>query len=121
MLVAVLGIAYFTLPQRQLAANSSGTSAANQASTTGDTSTIGSSNNYTMTDVAKHNYASSCWAAINGNVYDLTSWISQHPGGPERILSICGTDGSAAFNGQHSGQAQPANELKNFLLGPLAS
>ena len=72
-----------------------------------------------MAKVAEHNNASSCWAAINGNVYDLTKWINKHPGGPERILSICGTDASAAFNGQHGSAPRPANELKNFLLGPL--
>lgn len=74
-----------------------------------------------MTMVAQHNSAGSCWAAINGNVYDLTNWINQHPGGQGPILSLCGTDGSAAFNGQHGGQARPENELSNFLLGPLAS
>jgi len=75
---------------------------------------------YTLAQVAQHGDASSCWAAINGNVYDLTNWINQHPGGPERILSICGTDGSAAFNAQHGGQGRPAQELAQFYIGPLA-
>jgi len=74
-----------------------------------------------MAKVAQHNSASSCWTAINGNVYDLTNWIDQHPGGQGPILSLCGTDGSAAFNGQHGGQRRPESELSNFLLGPLAS
>ncbi len=74
---------------------------------------------YTMADVAKHNSASSCWSAINGNVYDLTKWINQHPGGPSAILSLCGKDGSAAFNGQHGGQRRPASELSGFEIGPL--
>ncbi len=73
-----------------------------------------------MAQVAQHNNASSCWAVINGNVYDLTQWINQHPGGPQRILMLCGTDGSAAFNGQHGGQRRPASELAGFILGPLA-
>ena len=74
---------------------------------------------YTLADVAKHNNASSCWSAINGNVYDLTSWISKHPGGQQAILSICGIDGSAAFNDQHGGQSRPANELAGFSIGVL--
>jgi hypothetical protein len=74
---------------------------------------------YTLADVAKHSSVSSCWAAVNGNVYDLTKWINQHPGGPERIKSICGTDGSAAFNGQHGGDTKPEAMLKTFLIGPL--
>lgn len=74
---------------------------------------------YTLTDVAAHSSAQSCWTTINGNVYDVTSWISQHPGGAEAILSLCGHDGSAAFNGQHGGQRRPASELAGFKIGVL--
>lgn len=74
---------------------------------------------YTLTDVAAHASASSCWTAINGKVYDVTAWISQHPGGQRAILGLCGKDGSAAFNGQHGGQGRPAAELRQFLIGTL--
>jgi cytochrome b involved in lipid metabolism len=74
---------------------------------------------YTLADVAKHTTQSSCWTTIDGNVYDLTAWISQHPGGAAAILSLCGKDGSAAFNAQHGGQARPAAELASFLIGTL--
>jgi len=73
----------------------------------------------TMADVAKHASSSDCWAAISGNVYDLTSWISQHPGGSGPIVGMCGQDGTAGFEGQHAGQGRPAQELANFLVGPL--
>lgn len=82
--------------------------------------TGGTPTSYTLADVAKHSTASSCWAAINGKVYDLTKWINQHPGGPDKILGICGKDGSAAFNGQHGGQARPASELAGFYIATLA-
>lgn len=74
---------------------------------------------YTLAQVAVHNSSSSCWSAINGKVYDLTSWINQHPGGKSAILSLCGKDGSAAYNDQHGGQRRPANELAGFYLAPL--
>ncbi len=74
---------------------------------------------YTMADVAKHAAASSCWSVVNGNVYDLTAFVSQHPGGPRRILSMCGTDATAAFAAQHAGQSKPGSVLKTFLLGPV--
>jgi cytochrome b involved in lipid metabolism len=74
---------------------------------------------YSLADVAAHNSASSCWTAINGKVYDVTSWIGRHPGGRAAILSLCGTDGSAAFNGQHGGQARPEAELATFYIAPL--
>ena len=74
---------------------------------------------YSLTDVSAHRDASSCWTAINGKVYDVTSWTDQHPGGRQAILSICGTDGSSAFNGQHGGQKRPESELTNFFIGNL--
>src|SRR6185503_18872617 len=71
----------------------------------------GSSNNksYTLATVATHNSQSSCWTTISGKVYDLTTWIGQHPGGEQAIISICGKDGTSAFLGQHGGQQKQAD------------
>ena len=74
-----------------------------------------------MADVTKHADASSCWAAIDGKVYDLTAWINQHPGGPERIRALCGTDATSAFTAQHGGQARPEKELATFQIGTLSA
>lgn len=76
---------------------------------------------YTMADVAAHASAQSCWSAINGKVYNLTNWINQHPGGPDAILSICGIDGSDAFNAQHGGDRRAQGELSSFYIGNLSS
>lgn len=75
----------------------------------------------TATQVTTHNSAESCWTSISGNVYDLTAWISQHPGGRSAILSLCGVDGTAAFNAQHGGQGRPEHELATFKVGSLAN
>jgi cytochrome b involved in lipid metabolism len=75
---------------------------------------------YTMAKVKENNSPSSCWSVINGNVYDLTKWINQHPGGPSVIRGLCGVDGSASFNGRHRGQGSPADALASYLLGPLS-
>lgn len=74
---------------------------------------------YTLAQVAGHRDISSCWSAVNGSVFDLTKWIAEHPGGEEAILSICGKDGSAAFNDQHSGQGKPEGVLESFRIGAL--
>ena len=76
---------------------------------------------FTSEAVASHASGQDCWSAINGQVYDLTSYVSQHPGGAALINAICGKDGSAAFSGQHAGASTPANVLAAFALGPLAS
>ncbi len=75
---------------------------------------------YTMEKVRENNSASSCWSIINGNVYDLTKWISSHPGGRSAITGICGRDGTSTFNGKHRGDGGPASILSGYLLGPLA-
>ena len=74
---------------------------------------------YTMADVKKANTRAKCWSAIDGNVYDLTAWISAHPGGASAITFLCGTDGSIAFKAQHENQSRPAMNLTKYLLGPL--
>lgn len=75
----------------------------------------------TMATVAEHNTKASCYTAISGSVYDVTAWISQHPGGASAIIGLCGKDGTAAFSGQHGGQGRPASELAAFKIGALAN
>jgi cytochrome b involved in lipid metabolism len=74
----------------------------------------------TMERVKANNTASSCWTVISGNVYDLTKWISSHPGGSGAIRALCGTDGTSEFNSQHRGEGTPTARLAGYLLGPLA-
>ena len=73
-----------------------------------------------MSVVATHNNANSCWSAIDGSVYDLTSYIPKHPGGKSEILAICGKDGSSLFEGQHGGDSKPARVLSGFYLDVVA-
>jgi uncharacterized membrane protein len=95
-----------------VAASPSETASTSASATTGAT--------FTMAEVAKHNSATDCWAAISGSVYDLTTWINQHPGGADHILPLCGTDGTSAFNAQHSGDGQATGQLAEFKIGTLA-
>lgn len=97
------------------AASSSSAPAASSSPTASSTTDA-----LTMAAVQKHNSASSCWSAINGNVYDLTAWISAHPGGASPITSLCGTDGTAAFTAQHGHGGRAVNQLATFNLGKLA-
>jgi hypothetical protein len=75
----------------------------------------------TMEQVKKNNTASRCWSVINGNVYNLTNWISPHPGGEDAITRLCGTDGTKVFSNQHRGDPQAESRLSGFLLGKLAN
>ncbi len=80
---------------------------------------VPATSSYTMAEVKNHANLTSCWSAVNNNVYDLTAWISAHPGGAKAILSLCGTDGSAVFNAQHGGQARANQALASLRLGKL--
>lgn len=91
------------------------------ATTGAPTASAGASaqGSYTLEQVKEHNSAESCWAAIDGGVYDLTRWVAQHPGGADKILGICGTDATAMFEAQHSGDQRPASQLTQFYIGDL--
>lgn len=79
-----------------------------------------SASSYAMSEVAAHASADDCWATINGKVYNLTSWVSQHPGGSDKIIAICGTDATETFSAQHGGKEKPENQLMTFEIGVLA-
>jgi cytochrome b involved in lipid metabolism len=76
---------------------------------------------FTAAEVAKHNSGSDCWSVVSGQVYDLTSYVTSHPGGATVIKAICGKDGSAAFTGQHGSASRPNNTLAAFALGSLVT
>ena len=74
---------------------------------------------FTMDDVAQHDSASSCWTVVDGGVYDLTRWIIVHPGGPQRILNICGSDATEQFRAQHSTGGRPNSQLDQLRIGTV--
>lgn len=79
-----------------------------------------SSESYTLSQIAEHGNQESCWAAVNDQVYDLTTWVSRHPGGAVAILELCGTDATARFERQH-GHNKTANKTLALLkIGSLS-
>ncbi|KND51202.1 MAG: hypothetical protein ABA06_02740 [Parcubacteria bacterium C7867-001] len=75
----------------------------------------------TKSTVAAHSTSASCWTIVSGNVYDLTSWINQHPGGSSAIRSMCGRDGTEDFLDQHGGDRRATAELASFKIGALTN
>lgn len=101
--------------------NSASPASSGSATGSATASPSGTTGTYTLAQVKTHGSASDCWTAINGKVYNLTRWEDQHPGGAANIISLCGTDGTAAFKGQHSNKPRPNDELANFQIGVLSS
>jgi L-lactate dehydrogenase (cytochrome) len=42
-------------------------------------------------EIAKHNTKKSCWIVLDSKAYDVTSFMSKHPGGAPIILKNAGT------------------------------
>lgn len=74
---------------------------------------------YTMAEVGQHNNEASCWTVINDGIYDVTLFISLHPGGERAILGLCGKDGSERFNNKHGGVGYALEKLGTFTIGKL--
>jgi len=52
-------------------------------------------------DVAEHNSKDSCWVIIHGKAYDVTEFLSKHPGGPTVIFKHAGKDATEGFEPIH--------------------
>lgn len=74
---------------------------------------------FSMDEVAMHNDRNSCYSVIRGEVFDLTFAIGTHPGGPDKILALCGKDGTNAFVNKHGGSPRQENGLAKLKIGIL--
>jgi len=61
----------------------------------------GGGDGYSAEEVAKHVTKTDCWVILNGKVLDVTSFLSQHPGGELAILTFAGKDATAEFDMIH--------------------
>ncbi|XP_028131707.1 cytochrome b5 [Diabrotica virgifera virgifera] len=64
---------------------------------------------YSLADVKKHNDNKSTWIVIHNNVYDVTPFLNEHPGGEEVLLEQAGKEASEAF--EDVGHSSDAREL----------
>ena len=50
-----------------------------------------------MSEIKKHTAPDDCWVVLNGKVYDLSTFHSEHPGGSRLITNNAGKDATALF------------------------
>jgi isopentenyl diphosphate isomerase/L-lactate dehydrogenase-like FMN-dependent dehydrogenase len=58
-------------------------------------------NLHCIATVAKHKTAQSCWVILYGNVYDVTDFLPNHPGGSKIILQLSGRDATEDYDPIH--------------------
>lgn len=75
---------------------------------------------YTAEEVAAHNKDGDCWLIIENKIYDVSTFIDEHPGGKKPILAQAGRDATKTFHLLHRPEI-----LKEYgpalLVGELAS
>lgn len=67
-------------PTVQIPVNST-TPAATPAATTTLPPAPATVKTYTMAEVSQHSTSTDCWLILSNGVYDVTPYISRHPGG----------------------------------------
>ena len=73
---------------------------------------------YSLEEIKGHNSAESAWCIYKNEVYDITTFIHEHPGGANHLLEAVGGDLTATFDDQgHSDDALKI--LKKYKIGEL--
>lgn len=72
---------------------------------------------YTLKQISEHKSDDDCWVAVDNRVYNITNWLSRHPGGKSILFNFAGTDCSDEFRTFHY---KPNYKLLNsFCVGTL--
>jgi cytochrome b involved in lipid metabolism len=75
-----------------------------------------------LAEIAKHSSVRNCWLLINNKVYNVTSFLSSHPGGIGTILPYCGKEASRVFATKDVGAPHSqvaSNLLASYYIGNL--
>ncbi|KAE8326661.1 FMN-dependent dehydrogenase-domain-containing protein [Aspergillus sergii] len=68
--------------------------------------------------VAHHTKESSCWVVLYGKVYDVTHFLSSHPGGAQAILRVSGRDATDDFDPIHPPETM--DSIQSALIGSFS-
>lgn len=71
----------------------------------------------TSQEILKHSKTDDCWVIIEQKVYDVSTFLSRHPGGAGFILPYCGADATAPFlsKGGRGFHSQTAYKILGIL------
>lgn len=63
-----------------------------------------------MNQVKTHNSEENCWIVIGDEIYDVTDYLDEHPGGVSKIMQYAGKDATKAF--EEAGHSMEALKKK---------
>ncbi|KAJ1832112.1 fatty acid alpha-hydroxylase [Coemansia sp. RSA 2711] len=78
---------------------------------------------YSRAEVAKHDSAASLWVVRGNQVFDLTSFHTDHPGGSDVLMQFGGQDITEAMRDAtiHTHAIQAYRVLKDFYIGEITA
>jgi len=72
---------------------------------------------FTAEEVSRHNTENDCWIIIDEEVYDVTQFLAQHPGGKRVLLKKAGQDATKEFRSLHAPEVFA--QAKQFRVGSI--
>lgn len=73
---------------------------------------------FTMAEVAKHCTREDCWVVLDSRAYDVTRFISKHPGGVGPVVNMAGKDATDVFDNYHAARVYK-HMLPQYLVGEV--
>ncbi|RYP61393.1 hypothetical protein DL769_007716 [Monosporascus sp. CRB-8-3] len=74
---------------------------------------------WTLSEVGKHASEDDCWMVLHGKVYDITNFVTKHPGGKGILLKNAGQDATPAFNSAHPVEILEEQLAPGQLIGEI--
>ncbi|XP_045451829.1 cytochrome b5-like isoform X2 [Melitaea cinxia] len=71
-----------------------------------------------LEEVKKHRSKSSVWIIIHNDIYDVSKFLEEHPGGEDALLEYAGKDGTQGF--EDVGHSDDASSNLKWALLALA-
>ncbi|KAF9875135.1 hypothetical protein CkaCkLH20_07401 [Colletotrichum karsti] len=71
------------------------------------------------TELAKNNTKDSCWVVIHGQVWDVTDFLDEHPGGARLIFKCAGRDATEDYDSIHNPDLIAETLSPERCLGPV--
>ncbi|KAJ5484984.1 hypothetical protein N7539_004972 [Penicillium diatomitis] len=70
-------------------------------------------------EVSKHRTSEDCWIVVDKQIWDVTNFLDEHPGGANIILKYAGRDATEAYSTVHAPSVLRSNLASELLKGEL--